>query len=205
MRRGAGVPILRCQISRRPWFMLLQPLDRGGFFFQMEWWEKSWILYSCQDWVLNQIGLWTMTEGGETIENCFKEGTFTKEMGLRFWGGGNLVGQPKKHIYSYWAAYFFCANVFLIYVTKRCQKSPDDRNLDSFGLVLRKALNSATNLLVGKEKERVNRIECVGAFSPLCLLIMLPQRIWIIGCIVTLVATNLRVGKEKKGSIGLSM
>ena len=35
----------------------------------------------------------------------------------------------------------------------------------------RKALNSTTNLLVGKEKERVNRIEYVSAFSPLRLLI----------------------------------
>ena len=163
MRRGAGVPILRCQITRRPWFMLLQPLDRGGFFCRWGG-EKSHEYYT-----LVKIEFWTRLgceqwlRGGKTIENCFKEGTFTKEMWLRFWGGGNLVGQPKKHIYSYWAAFFFCANVFLIYVTKRCQKSPDDRILDSFG----KALNSATNLLVGKEKERVNRIECVGAFSPL--------------------------------------
>ena len=58
-------------------------------------------------------------------------------------------------------------------------------------------MNSATNLLVGKEKERANRIKCVCLFS----FNMLPQRIWI----VTLVATNLLVGKEKKGSIGLSM
>ena len=61
---------------------------QGWVFFRMGWWEKSWILYSCQDWVLNQIGLWTMTEGGKDNRELLQRGNFHKRnvtQILRWW------------------------------------------------------------------------------------------------------------------------
>ena len=58
------------------------------------------------------------------------------------------------------------------------------------------ALNSATNLL-RFFLANFNNKGSIG-LSMSVSLNMFPQRIWTIGCIVTLVATNLLVGKEKE-------